>query len=116
MRGKREVRQWLSDILDSADIISAYLEGIPETEFFNSISKQDAVLRRLSIIGEAVSCLPAEFKKSHTNIEWSKAAGMRNILIHEYFDVDNEIIWDTLTISLPVFRQQVAEILKDQSS
>lgn len=111
MRDNQDPKTWLGDIVESADLILLYLEGITEDEFFNSTEKQDSVIRRLGIIGEAVKNLPEEFKNKHSDIAWEKAAGMRNILIHEYFDVDYEIVWDTLTTRLPEFKKQVAEIL-----
>lgn len=113
MRDSKDPKTWLGDIVESVDLILFYLEGVTEDEFFNSTEKQDSVIRRLGIIGEAVKNLSEEFKNKHSDIAWEKAAGMRNILVHEYFEVDYEIVWDTLTAVLPQFKQQVQEILTD---
>ena len=76
---------------------------------------QDAVLRRLEIIGEAANRLPEEFKANHSEIEWRKATGMRNILIHMYDEVDLEIVWKTITETLPQFKIQVQNLLQKLS-
>jgi uncharacterized protein with HEPN domain len=113
MRDNKNPKTRLDDVVKSADLILLYLEGLSEDEFFNSSEKQDAVIRRLGIIGEAVKNLPEKFKGEYPEIAWHKAAGMRNILVHEYFEVDEEVVWDTLTAHLPQFKRQVEEILKD---
>jgi uncharacterized protein with HEPN domain len=112
MRDNKDSQVWLRDILESADLIELYLSGIDENEFFNSAEKQDAVIRRLGIIGEAIKNLPEDFKKQHPEISWNKAAGMRNILIHEYFDVDLDIAWNTLKNDLPVFKKAIQELIQ----
>jgi uncharacterized protein with HEPN domain len=114
MRDSKDPLVWLNDIVESADLIQSYIAGVPEEEFFASTEKQDSVARRLEIIGEAVKNLPEEFKAKHPHVAWSKAAGMRNVLIHEYFDVDHDITWDTLQNHLPVFKQAVQKLMHNQ--
>ncbi len=96
MRDRKSPSVWLADIVKSIGLIEEYTAGISQEDFFSSPEKQDAVFRRLEIIGEAVQKLPDEFRAKHPDVPWHKAAGMRNVLIHEYFDVDEDIAWDTL--------------------
>ena len=111
MRDKKDNSVWLYDIIESIDLIQKYLADISEEEFSNSLEKQDSVIRRLGIIGEAIKNLGDDFKAQHTDIAWEKAAGMRNALIHEYFDVDLDVAWDTLNKDLPELKKQIGNLL-----
>lgn len=71
---------------------------------------QDAVVRNLEIIGEAVKRLPDAIRKQHSDVEWRKIAGLRDILVHAYFGVDVEIIWDVIQHKLPEFKDQITLI------
>lgn len=102
---------FLKHILESIEAIEEYTRGLSEEEFCNSREKQDAVLRRLEVIGEAVRNLPDDFKKQHPEVAWNKAMATRNILIHQYFGVDLKIVWDTVVESLPVFKEQIKKLL-----
>ncbi|MFH1990356.1 MAG: DUF86 domain-containing protein [Patescibacteria group bacterium] len=112
MRDSKDSQVWLQDIIESADLIELYLSDVDESKFFSSIEKQDSVIRRLGIIGEAIKNLPEDFKEQYPEISWNKAAGMRNVLIHEYFDVDLDIAWNTLKNDLPEFKKAVQQLLK----
>ena len=74
------------------------------------MEKQDSAERRLQIIGEAVVQLPQEFKDSHPEIEWGKIAGLRNRLVHEYFDIDHLLTWNILSQSVPVFKKAIRKL------
>jgi len=111
MRGNNNFEVWLHDIVESAILIEGYIGHLSREEFFNSVEKQDSVARRLAIIGEAVQRLPEDFKNRHPEIPWAKAAGMRNVLIHEYFDVDDDLVWKTLTESLPEFKRAIEQLI-----
>ena len=114
MRDNKDSSIWLKDIVEAIDLIALYLGDLGEEDFFNSLEKQDSVARRLGVVGEAVQNLSDNFKAQHPNIAWKKAAGMRNVVIHEYFDMDHDLVWKTLKESLPEFKKQILEILEKE--
>lgn len=100
----------LQHILESVDILQAYLAQVDKEEFLSSTEKQDSAERRLQIIGEAIVQLPQEFKDKYPDIAWSKVAGLRNRLVHEYFDIDHGLIWNILDGALPAFEKQIRKL------
>jgi uncharacterized protein with HEPN domain len=77
-----------------------------------SIQLQDSLIRRLEIIGEAIKNLPEDFKKKFPEVAWKNIAGMRDILIHEYFGVDLDLTWRVLTNEIPKLKKQIRLIQK----
>ena len=108
---KRKPDVYLQDILQSIEHIQMFLEGVSEDEFYENVEKQDAVLRRLEIIGEAVKHLPEEIRKKHPDVPWRQIAGMRDIIIHEYFGVTLEMIWLVATEDIVDLKDTVEKIL-----
>ncbi len=106
---------YLNDILESIEKIENYLEGLRVTDFENNSSIQDAVMRRLEIIGEAVKHLPEEIKNKYPNIPWKDIAGMRDILIHEYAGVQVERVWRTAKDDLSTLKQVILELSAHQT-
>jgi uncharacterized protein with HEPN domain len=108
---KNDHQIFLKHIMESIATIEEYTHGLSEEAWLKSPEKQDAIMRRLEIMGEAVKNLPEGFKAQHPHIAWDKAMATRNILIHHYFGIDLAIVWDTVTISLPEFKAQIKQLL-----
>lgn len=109
---KKDNVVYLQHILDSIVQIREYTKGLSEKDFLKDKKVQDAVLRRLEIIGEAIKNLSEDLRIKHNDVEWNKAVATRNILIHHYFDVDLQIVWDTLKLNLPGLEKQVRKLMK----
>lgn len=73
----------------------------------------DAVVRNLSVMGEAVNNIPDEIKTKYTDIPWNEIIGMRNKIIHEYFGVDADILWETVKKDLPASKEQILKVSKE---
>ncbi len=91
----------LVDILDAIQLINQYTKGIDRHTFEENIEKQDAILRRITIIGEATKRLTKGFRSQHPSIPWKQIAGMRDILSHDYDEVDLDEVWLVINQNLP---------------
>ncbi|MCD4694004.1 DUF86 domain-containing protein [bacterium] len=109
---KERNKIYLKHILDAIEAIESYVAEISEEDFSRIMEKQDAVIRRLEIIGEAGNKLSEDFKKKYALIEWSKIISMRNFLIHQYFGIDLPQVWDTIVNDLPKLKKEIEKILK----
>jgi len=107
---KRNLKVYLDDILESSAIISEYLNKVNFEKFSKDIGIQDKILRRLLVIGEIARLLPENFKEKHLNIPWERIAGMRNVIIHEYFGVEMKRIWKVAKHDLPKFQKEIKKI------
>lgn len=103
---------FLAHILQSIDLIEGYSQAKTMEEFIESPQLQDAIIRRIEIIGEAVKNLPEDFKKDHPEIEWQKIAGMRDVLIHQYFGVDLALTWDVVHSDIPDMMLKISRIIE----
>ena len=92
----REYRLYLNDIVEAQTRIQEYTEKMNYKDFAQSKITIDAVIRNLEVIGEAARKLPPEIKKKSPEIEWRKIVAMRNVLTHEYFGVNTQIVWDVV--------------------
>lgn len=107
-------RNWLfylEDIVESARKIRRYTEGVTFAQFRAQDLIVDAVVRNLEIIGEAAKHLPAEAKILTPDVDWSKAAGFRDVIAHGYFGLDLHVIWDVVQTKIPLISQSAEQVL-----
>jgi uncharacterized protein with HEPN domain len=107
----RDYRVSLEDMLGSLERIRILTSGLSYDEFCEDLTRQEAVIRNLEIIGEASKSVPHEARARHPEVEWAKIGGLRDVLIHHYFGIDLEIIWDIIQTKLPALDSQIKRIL-----
>ncbi|MEE8386628.1 MAG: DUF86 domain-containing protein [Dehalococcoidia bacterium] len=107
----RDYKVYLEDVLQAITRVRRYTSGMSLETFSDDDKTVDAVVRNLEIIGEAVKKIPEQVRTGHPAVDWKKIAGLRDILIHAYFGVDVEIVWDVVRNGLPGLEQQVQAIL-----
>lgn len=112
-KGHRDVRLFLTDVLEAIQKIDSYTGKMTYKEFVEDEKTKDAVLRNLEVIGEAVKNIPDDIKGGYSDIDWKGASGMRDKLIHEYFGVSFLVVWETVKNDLPTLKHGVEKILKE---
>jgi len=105
-------REYLTDILEAAKIVLDYVCGMDKNEFLGDLQCQDAVIRRLEIMGEAARRISVKTHEEYPDFPWTDLIGMRNIMIHEYDDVDLHIVWETIHCDLPPLIDGIGDILQ----
>ncbi|MBI4786638.1 MAG: DUF86 domain-containing protein [Chloroflexi bacterium] len=112
----RDFRLLLDDILSAAHKVQSYTVGMNFDQFRNDAKTFDAVVRNLEIIGDAVKHISQDMRDRHTHIEWRRIAGLRDITVHEYFGVDENIIWDVVQNEIPKLILQIELILDEDDA
>jgi uncharacterized protein with HEPN domain len=107
----RDPSVYLEDIVTAAERIASYVEGYTRESFGKDPKTIDAVVRNLEIIGEAAKQLPADLRRQAPDVEWTKIAGLRDILIHAYFGIDLDIVWDVVQNKVPDLARKVRGLL-----
>jgi len=108
----RDYKVYLEDILQAISRIREYTAGLSGAAFAVDAKTFDAVVRNLEVIGEAARTVPEAIRSQHPEVDWKKTVGLRNILIHQYFGVDSEIIWDIIQNKLPALEEQIRAMMK----
>ena len=106
----RPVALLVEDMLERIDRIARYTRDLDHDAFVSDEKTIDAVVRSFEVIGEAARRLPADFKARHSEIPWHQIAGLRNRIVHEYFDVDLELVWTIARTELPGLRGFLARV------
>jgi uncharacterized protein with HEPN domain len=104
---RRDAGVFLDDIIEACDKISRYVSSFTIEQFRGDEKTIDAVVRNLEVIGEAAKKIPDEMR-ARIAVDWKKIAGLRDVLIHEYFGIDLEIIWDIVENKIPTLRREVS--------
>lgn len=113
MKKDRSINLYLKDIHASIGMIAEFIQGMSKKDFLESVVKQEAVIRRIEVIGEAVKQLPLDFRDKYTDIPWKKLAGMRDKIIHGYFLVDLDVVWDVVKDDLPKLKKDIKKLLEE---
>lgn len=107
---KRDYRLYLSDIIESIEKIEIYMSNVSQEEFTKNIQLQDAVTRRLEIIGEASRNIPRALKEKNKHIPWFEISQFRNFITHSYFEIGNLTIWKTIKERIPKIKESLQNI------
>lgn len=111
---KEETKTFLEYILENINDIESFLNGVSKKELINNKEKQNAIVRGLEVIGEATKNIPYNFKEECPEVKWKEIAGTRDKIIHHYFGVDLNIIWEIVKRDLPVLKKQILKIKEDK--
>ena len=106
----------LRHILDEADYLSSEVPDLTHSEFLADETSKRAFARSLEIIGEATKRVPEELRQHYPQVEWRAMASMRDVVIHHYFGVDYDIIWDMVSNKIPHLRKQIETIIEKERS
>ena len=113
MNSEREYADYLEDILDAISKIAKFIERMTSDQFANDDKTTYAVIRALEIIGEATKHIPEQVRRKYPKVSWREMAGIRDKLIHDYFGVNKEVVWKTVTEDLPKLEPEIRFILAD---
>lgn len=111
-------RTWLhflDDIREAVESITTYTAGMTYEQFLADKKTQDAVVRNFEIIGEAIKNLPEDLKARYPSVAWKRISGLRDVISHGYFRVDNEVIWGLIAERIPGFKTEMANILAEET-
>lgn len=111
---KRNLSNFLQDMLDSIAEIEAFTQDIDFKTFAANREKTLAVVKLLEILGEAVKKVPNEMRNRYPDVHWKGIAGMRDILVHEYWKVDIQVVWASVQKDVPMLKQAVEAMLKEE--
>ena len=103
-------RVYLEHILEAIFKIENFTHKISRFDFDGNVMIQDAVIRNIETIGEATKKISKSFRQSHQEIPWSEMAGMRDKLIHDYLDVEIEVVWKTIEVDIPLLKEMISKL------
>ena len=109
----RDPALYLKDILDAIEAIERFTEGIDYEAFRQDDMRSSAVIRKFEIIGEAAKHIPEPIRQRYPDIPWRSMAGFRDRLIHFYFGIKYELVWETIRVELPKIKPKLKQILQE---
>ncbi len=110
----KEDLKYLQHILENIGWVEKFTKGMSKKEFLTNVEKQYAVMKAIEVIGEAVKNLSLGFRRKYPTIFWRDIAGTRDVLIHAYFRVDLDLLWDVIDKDLPDLKKEMENILKQE--
>ena len=110
---KRDLSLFLEDILTNIADIESFVKDIPREKLEQNKLRTKAILRSLEVIGEAVKQIPQNLRDKHPKVPWRDVAGMRDVLIHAYFGIEQDQVWGVIVKDLPVLKKEVIKMLKE---
>lgn len=113
---KRQVEDYLGDMLEAMERIVEYIGGLTRESSMSDRKTQDAVVRNLEVVGEATKALPADWRNRYPDIPWKGLAGVRDKMIHHYFGLNYDVIWTIASEEIPVLLPQVLEVLSSETA
>jgi uncharacterized protein with HEPN domain len=108
--------EYLQHILDETAYLIGRAKGLNKNEFIQDETLKRAFVRSLEIIGEATKNVSVELRQKYSHIDWRAMAGMRDRLIHRYFGIDYDIVWDVVINKVPLLQQEIQQIIQNESS
>jgi uncharacterized protein with HEPN domain len=108
VKPKRQYEDYLRDMLEATDKVASFISGLSEEAFLKDEKTQYAVVRALEVIGEAAKKIPDDVRATYPGLPWRQIVGMRDVLIHDYFGVNAQVVWKTATLDVP----SMAEVLR----
>jgi len=105
-------KTYLGHILDAIGWIENYTKTASRAEFLENGMMHDAVIRQIEIIGEASNNVSKKLREQHSEIPWGQIIGMRNRVVHAYFNIDLDVAWDIVQVDLPILKSQVQKLLE----
>ena len=105
---------YFEDIIRAITKIESYVSDITYDEFCQNPMMVDAVIRNFEIIGEAANKISSDIRDKYRQVEWRQIIGFRNVLIHDYFEVDIEAVWDTIEKNIPILKKHIQQVYESE--
>ena len=107
---KRDISAFIGHVVMAMRFVDDFISGMTLDDFLADRKTRDAVIRNCEVIGEAIKHIPDEFRRIHPTVDWSGLAGLRDVLIHQYFGVDYVALWNIVAHECPVYREALASL------